>query len=187
MSNAVQELQSDLHQLDEERRFAVDEAERFRQNLRVRGEEASADNRKLATLVREKDDLEAEVTRVRRENARLLENQQHQQGDVTLREDMLRQELEEEVKKRAEEEVSREALDARVKSLEEELLVSKKKAGDLTLQRSNAEFELIQLRKTIEKDHQAKANLEIALMAKQQELDLVSVPFPCSWLRSDQR
>jgi chromosome segregation ATPase len=172
--HAIQELQSDLHQLDEERRFAVDEAERLRSNLRNREEETSADGKRMASIIEEKDELALELSRVKRDHAKLLSLTQQLEGDTNSREVTLRKEVQEMARRAAEEQTARESLDAMVKSLKDELERSQKQIGQLKARNADQDLEIMQIQKSRTKDQDEKTGLEIALQAKQQELDLVS-------------
>jgi chromosome segregation ATPase len=164
-----------LHQLDEERRFAVDDAERLKQNLVMREEVISSDSKKMANLVLEKDELANEVARVRKENARLHEANQRQSDELAAREHELQVEREALARDKAEVDVTRENVDSHVGALEEDLRRAQKVIAEMKAKSADTEVEILQLQKTRAKEREDKEGLEIALQAKQQELEMVSL------------
>ena len=112
---------------------------------------------------------------MKREHARIVNEQSRTLQDVVAREVEARAAMEAMVREKAENEVQAASLKERVSALTAEVERLRRQVHELQQESADKEVKLVQLQKQRSQDKEDINGLNIALDSKQQELELVSI------------
>ncbi|KAG8963790.1 hypothetical protein FRC03_002550 [Tulasnella sp. 419] len=141
--------------------------------LKDRDYELTDTNARLAAYETEIEDLKQEIKEVSRDHHQQLDNQAHQTEQLRKQEADLRKELDKLAASKAKFEATIAGLETQVKAAREENLVMNSRIKDLRKDNAKKEMQLVQLERGRELDREDKEGLNIALDAKQQELEMI--------------
>ena len=118
---------------------------------------------------------------MKREHARIVNEQSRTLQDVVAREVEARAAMEAMVREKAENEVQGASLKERVSALTAEVERLRRQVHELQQESADKEVKLVQLQKQRSQDKEDINGLNIALDSKQQELELVSIRVRVLW------
>lgn len=175
---ALREREDKVTALEQEHKFALDRATRVESRLREREAELSELVRKQEERENESEMAQSEVTKMKREHARIVNEQSRTLQDVVAREVEARAAMEAMVREKAESDVQLNSLKERTGALTAEVERLRRQVHDLQQESADKEVKLVQVAKQRAQDKEDLNGLNIALDSKQQELELVS-PTQC--------
>ncbi|KIP06376.1 hypothetical protein PHLGIDRAFT_90915 [Phlebiopsis gigantea 11061_1 CR5-6] len=173
LTKALQEREDRVGALEQERQYAYDSVSRLQENIRQRDAELSGYAQRIREREAEAEGLREGLTRQKREHARIVDEQSRKISEVVAREVEARATMERIVREKAEDDVAASALTERVSALTEELERLRKQVHQLQQESADKEVKLLQAAKQRSQDKEDMQGLNIALDAKQQELELL--------------
>ena len=176
LTRALQEREDRVTELSQERHYAQEGLNRMQENLRQRDAELANLTSRLHERDIEVDELHAEVTRMKRDHSRIVDEQSRKLSEVVAREVEARAVMEQMLRNKAEIDVSQGTMRERVEMLQSEVEKLRRHVHELQQESADKEVKLTQMSKQRAQDKEDLQGLNIALDSKQQELELVS-PF----------
>ncbi|PCH44614.1 hypothetical protein WOLCODRAFT_139091 [Wolfiporia cocos MD-104 SS10] len=159
--------------LEQEHAYALDRAARFEAHVRQRDEDAAELSEHAASRVYAAEALEEEMSRMKREHARIVDGQTRMLQDVVTREVEARARAEALVRERAEVDVQRTTMGERIGFLEGEVSRVRRQMHGLQQESADKEMKIVNLQRQRAQDKEDIQGLNIALDSKQQELELL--------------
>ena len=167
--------------LEQEHKFALDRAQRVEARLRERESELSDLLKRQSERENDAENAQSEIAKMRREHARIVNEQSRTLQDVVAREVEARAAMETMVREKAETDVQINSLKDRANALTAEVERLRRQVHELQQESADKEVKLVQYAKQRAQDKEDLNGLNIALDSKQQELELVSIAV--SWWR----
>ena len=164
-----------IEDLDKERQFVLENIERLENNLRRRDAEVEEYAHRVMERESEAEDLREEMNTMKREHARIVDEQNRALQDVASRQGEDKMHIEMALRQKAEVDVEARMSKERVSVLTEEVERLRRQVHDLQQESADREVRLVQANKQIAQAQDDNQGLNIALDSKQQELELVSV------------
>lgn len=147
---------------------------RLEENLHRRDEEIAEFSQKVRAQELEAENLREELGKLKREHAHVLNEQSRALKEATGSEGEARKQLQDLVRQKAEADVELKSTKDRLESLKNEMERLRKHVRDLQQESADKEVKIVQFTKQHAQDKEDIQGLNIALDAKQQELELVS-------------
>ena len=173
MERDVEALEHRNYSLQEENRFAADNTARLEEIVRQRDAEIAEYSQKATNKQQECEDLQVELSRLRREFERLASDNGRGLEEATARETQATQAAERLLQEKAASDVQVNVLTDQVAALQEQSEGLRRRVHELQQESADKEVKIVQLTKQREQDSEDKMGLNIALDSKQQELELV--------------
>ncbi|CCL98315.1 uncharacterized protein FIBRA_00309 [Fibroporia radiculosa] len=173
LTQALQECEDRVSTLEQERQYAVDRAARFEAQLKQRDMETIQLAERAADREKDTEEAQEEMARMKREHARIVNEQSRTLQDVVAREVEARAGLESFVREKAEADVHLASLKERLTALQEETERLRRQVHSLQQESADKEVKLANLAKQRAQDKEDIQGLNIALDSKQQELELL--------------
>ncbi|KAH9932361.1 uncharacterized protein B0H18DRAFT_929183 [Fomitopsis serialis] len=173
LTRALQEREAELTSLTQEKQYTMDRAARFETQLKVRDAEAEEMRERVREAESAKDDAEEDAARMKREHARIVNDQSRRLQEVVAREVEARANFEALLREKGETGVELGALRDRANALQEEVDRLRKQVHALQQESADKEVKLVNLQKQRAQDKEDIQGLNIALDSKQQELELL--------------
>ncbi|KZT66598.1 hypothetical protein DAEQUDRAFT_674650 [Daedalea quercina L-15889] len=173
LTRALQERDAQVTALTQERQYATDRAARFEAQLKARDAEAEEMRERVREAEVAKDAAEEDVARMKREHARIVNEQSRTLQEVVAREVEARANFEALLREKGETGVELGTLRDRAGALQDEIERLRKQVHALQHESADKEVRLVNLQKQRAQDKQDLQGLNIALDSKQQELELV--------------
>lgn len=158
----------------------------MQENLRQRDAELVNLTSRLHQRDLEIEELHSEMSRIKRDHSRTVDEQSRKLSEVVAREVEARAAMEQMVRGKAETDVVQGTLKERVEMLQTEVERLRRQVHELQQESADKEVKLTQLAKQRAQDKEDLQGLNIALDSKQQELELVS--FKCvfvQWIQAN--
>jgi hypothetical protein len=170
---ALQEREDRVSELQDENRYITESQARLEERLRQRDEDSIADSARLQSSEAAVEELREELSRALRDQKRI-----QQQHDMELKEAhdngiVTRSQSDALVRDKAAAEVRADQLVDRTRILEVQLEKAQRQVMELQKDSSEKDLKISQLQKLRAQDKEDMQGLNIALDAKQQELELV--------------
>ena len=173
LTNALQERQDHITELDQEHRFAVENVSRLEENLRHRDQEFSEYSIRVAQREEAIEQLREELSALRRSHSRELDERTRKVHEAVEQSAEARAQLDESVRIKAELEVENKTNKDRVAGLKEEVERLRRQVHTLQQDSADKEVKVVQMTKQLTQKEDDLTGLNIALDSKQQELELV--------------
>jgi chromosome segregation ATPase len=148
---------------------------RLEELLRRRDAEIEEAQSRIVDREQEAEHLRAQMNKMKREHSRSAEEHSRHFDEIAQREKAARTDMEDAVRRKAEDEVALGSIKGRVATLTDEVDRLRRQVHDLQQESADKEVKLLQLTKARAQDEEDKEGLNIALDSKQQELELVRV------------
>lgn len=174
LTQALQEQESRITLITQERQYANDSVARLQEYLRQRDGEIAEQKKRVMECENEVGEIRAEMTRAKRDHSRTVDEQSRTLSDVIAREVEARANMENMIKERVENEVLLRTTKENIKALNEEIEKLRRQVHDLQQESADKDIKLSQAAKQRTQDKEDLQGLNIALDSKQQELELVS-------------
>lgn len=152
----------------------MDSVNRLQESIRQRDTEIASYTSRIRERELEVEELHEEISRIKREHARTVDEQSRKISEVVAREVEARANMEHMLRGKAETDVMQDTLKDRVTSLQQEVEKLRRQVHELQQESADKEVKLAQLAKQRAQDKEDLQGLNIALDSKQQELELVS-------------
>ncbi|KAH9830112.1 uncharacterized protein C8Q71DRAFT_727633 [Rhodofomes roseus] len=173
LTRALQEREARVTSLTQEKQYATDRAARFETQLKVRDAEAEEMRERVLEAELAKDAAEEDAVRMKREHARIVNDQSRTLQEVVAREVEARANFEALLREKGETGVELGSLRDRANVLQEEVDKLRKQVHALQQESADKEMRLVNLQKQKAQDKEDIQGLNIALDSKQQELELL--------------
>jgi predicted nucleic acid-binding Zn-ribbon protein/outer membrane murein-binding lipoprotein Lpp len=177
LTHALQEREADAQEFEQELKFAQDNVARLEAKVRQRDSDVEDLAKRIVANEDVMDDLRNELSDVRREYERVAGEQRRTIAELSERDGSGRTQVAEAVAARAEAEIAKTMLEERVNVLEADVERLRKTVHTLQKESSNKDLEIVNIMKEREAAIEDARGLNIALDAKQQELELVRLCF----------
>lgn len=148
----------------------------MQENLRQRDAELADLTSRLHQRDIQVEELHSEISRVKRDHARTVDEQSRKLSEVVAREVEARAAMEQMLRGKVETDVMQGTLKERVEMLQGEVERLRRQVHELQQESADKEVKLTQMSKQRAQDKEDLQGLNIALDSKQQELELVSLP-----------
>lgn len=173
LSRALQQCDDRIVQLEHERQLARDNATHLENDIRRRDNEIAVYNEKLQVQQLECQNLRTELEELTQEHTRLLDEQSQTSMQATGSEIEARQQIQDLVRQKTESEDQLKSTRERMDSLKNEMDRLRRHVHELQQESADKEVKMTQMTKQHAQDKEDIQGLNIALDAKQQELELV--------------
>jgi len=173
LTQSLQEQEDRATQLDDELQFTKDTVTRLEENIKMRDDEIFSLSEKVRRSTSEADELQGQLSSLKREQARNSDNQKREVEDALSREEQAREQLEEALQEKAKSDIMLGSSKERVDSLTDEVARLRSQVHQLQQESADKEVKVLQLTKQHAQDKEDINGLNIALDSKQQELELV--------------
>ncbi|KAF8654785.1 hypothetical protein AX16_003440 [Volvariella volvacea WC 439] len=171
--HALQEGQDRINELDQERQFAIENTERLEENLRKRDKELTDLTQRIIDRESQSLELQEEISRMKWEHTRALDDRTRQLQEALTAKAQSKTRLEDLVKERAEVDIELQTTKDRIAPLKDEADRLRRQVHELQQESADKEVKIVQLTKQRMQDKEDLNGLNIALDAKQQELELL--------------
>ena len=175
LAQTLQENNSKIDELEQERGYALEDVSRLEGLLRQRDAEIEEAQSRIVDREKEAEQLRAQMNKMKRDHGRSAEEQSRHLDEIAQREKAARMDMEDAVRRKAEDEVALGSIKGRVATLTDEVDRLRRQVHELQQESADKEVKLMQLTKARARDEEDKEGLNIALDSKQQELELVRV------------
>lgn len=173
LSGVLQEHESRAESLEQDRQNAIDSIVRLEERLRQYDKELAAYSQRIADREAKAENLQEEISNLRRGHAHIVDEQSKALQDVSLRECEARSQLEALVRRNAESDVEIDTLKDKVTALKDEVERLRRQVHELQQESADKEVKIVHLTKQRAQDKEDMQGINIALDSKQQELELV--------------
>ncbi|RDX44717.1 hypothetical protein OH76DRAFT_1045806 [Lentinus brumalis] len=173
LTAALREREDTVSALEQEHKFALERAMRVEARLREREAELSDLMKKQSDREDDADHAQTEIAKMKREHARIVNDQSRKLQDVVAREVEARAAMETMVREKAETDVQISSLKERTNALTAEMERLRRQVHELQQESADKEVKLVQFAKQRAQDKEDLNGLNIALDSKQQELELL--------------
>ncbi|KAI8971313.1 hypothetical protein BD414DRAFT_540487 [Trametes punicea] len=173
LTRALREREDKVIALEHEQKFAQERVTRLETRLRERETELSELSKKQSEREADAETAQSEIAKMKREHARIVNEQSRTLQDVVAREVEARAAMEAMVREKAEADVQLTSLKERSEVLTAEVERLRRQVHDLQQESADKEMKLAQFVKQRAQDKEDLNGLNIALDSKQQELDLL--------------
>ncbi len=173
LNDALQQCEDRIVQLEREQQLMADDITRLEEDLRRRDEEISQYSQKAHAQVLETESLQKEIDRLKNQHLHLVDEQPRALEEATGSKDEARKQLQDLARQKAEVEAKLKSSDDRHQSLKNEMDRLRKHTHELQQESADKEVKIVQFTKQHTQDKEDIQGLNIALDAKQQELELV--------------
>jgi myosin heavy subunit len=170
-------LDHELNVVKEERQRALDDVQDLQRLLLERETVNVESSRKLSSKDQEIANLNEELAAVRREQARIVSDHARMVSEAENKASAANGQLGESTRQQVASMSEARSLRERVSSMQEEMDKLRQTVHVLRQQSADQDVKIVQLEKQHDQDSEDKLGLNIALDSKQQELELVSLPF----------
>lgn len=173
LTRALQEREDRVSVLEQEKQYARDNIARLEGHIRERDAEASAATKRASECEIATEQAQEEMARMKREHARIVNEQSRTLQDVIAREVEARAAMENIVREKAQTDLQTETLKEQSTALKEEVERLRRQVHELQQESADKEVKLAHITKQRAQDKDDINGLNIALDSKQQELELV--------------
>ncbi|EPQ55818.1 hypothetical protein GLOTRDRAFT_93366 [Gloeophyllum trabeum ATCC 11539] len=173
LTQALQEREDRIEDLDRERQYALDTVKRLEDNLRERDTDSTEYSKRVAEREQQIEQLQDELSGLKREHNRIVDEQRRAIDDISSREEQARTSMETMIQQKAEADVALKTLNDRVASLTAEIEKLRRQVHVLQAETSDKDIKIVQLTKQRNKHQEDINGMNIALDSKQQELELL--------------
>ena len=180
MTNALQEREDRIMELDQEQKFITENVSRLEENLRHQDQELSEYSIRALQREEEIEQLREELSALKRTQSRELDERTRKVHEAVEQAAEARAQRDETVRIKAELDVENKSNKDRVTGLKEEVERLRRQVHTLQQDSAGKEVKVVQMTKQLEQKDDDIVGLNIALDSKQQELELVC------WLRTSQ-
>lgn len=153
----------------------MDSVQRLQEHVRQRDAEIAEYIKRIKEQEAEVDDARDAVSRQKRDHSRIVDEQSRRISEVVAREVEARANMEQLVKERAESDVEVNAFKERVSTLTQELERLRRQVHELQQASADKDLKLMQANKNIVELKEDQTQMNMAIVAKQQELEQVSI------------
>lgn len=173
LTQSLQEQEDRFIQLDEELQSTKETVTRLEERIQMRDDEIFSLSEQVRRSTSEADELQGELSSLKREQTRNSDNQKREVEDALSREKQAREQLEEALQEKAKSDIMLGSSKERVDSLTDEVARLRSQVHQLQQESADKEVKVLQLTKQHAQDKEDINGLNIALDSKQQELELV--------------
>jgi chromosome segregation ATPase len=173
LNRALQQCDDRIVRLEHERQLAAENAMHLEDDIRRRDNEVAQYNEKLHAQQLETQNLRAELEDLTQEHSRLIDEQSQALTHATGSETEARKQIQDLVRQKTECENQLNSTKERMDSLKNEMDRLRKHVHELQQESADKEVKMTQMTKQHAQDKEDIQGLNIALDAKQQELELV--------------
>ncbi|KAH9887362.1 hypothetical protein C8Q73DRAFT_261994 [Cubamyces lactineus] len=173
LTRALREREDKVTALEHEQKFAQERITRLESRLRERETELAELNKKQTDRETDAEAAQSEIAKMKREHARIVNEQSRTLQDVVAREVEARAAMEAMVREKAESDVQLASLKERSEVLSAEVERLRRQVHDLQQESADKEVKLVGLEKQHKLDKEDIEGLNIALDSKQQELEML--------------
>lgn len=177
----VADLRTELANMDasiatlrQESRLAVENADHLQGLLHDREDDLTTYSQRLSSKEEEIAQLHDKLSSLTREHSRVTSEQSRTVSDITVREAEIRRQLEDAIRAKTEAQVDASSLRESLSSLQDDIEKLRRQVHELKKENADQDIKIVQMERQQEKDKVDNYGLNIALEAKQQELELVS-------------
>ncbi|KAJ8455282.1 hypothetical protein ONZ51_g12534 [Trametes cubensis] len=173
LTRALREREDKVTALEHEQKFAQERVTRLETRLREREAELAELNKRQTDRETDAEAAQSEIAKMKREHARIVNEQSRTLQDVVAREVEARAAMEAMVREKAESDVQLASLKERSEVLSAEVERLRRQVHDLQQESADKEVKLVGLEKQRKLDKEDIEGLNIALDSKQQELEML--------------
>ncbi|PPQ98686.1 hypothetical protein CVT24_003313 [Panaeolus cyanescens] len=173
LSAKVQEREDRISGLMQERQFAEDNARRLEENLHRRNEEVAQYAARVHQLELELEQLRDEISTLKREHSRYINDQTRALQESTGQQSHTKAQLDDLIKAKAEVDIELKSSRDQLQSLTDETDKLRRQVHVLRQESADKELKIGLLSKQFNEAREDAYNLNIALDAKQQELEMI--------------
>ncbi|CDO77565.1 hypothetical protein BN946_scf184926.g2 [Trametes cinnabarina] len=173
LTRALREREDKVIALEHEQKFSQERVSRLEARLREREAELSEISKKQTEREADAENAQDEIAKMKREHARIVNEQSRTLQDVVAREVEARASMETMVREKAETDVQLASLKERSEALTAEVERLRRQVHDLQQESADKEMKVVQLEKRCARDKEDLEGLNIALDSKQQELEML--------------
>ncbi|KAI0777810.1 hypothetical protein BD413DRAFT_467197 [Trametes elegans] len=173
LTRALREREDKVTALEHEQKFAQERVTRLETRLREREAELAELTKKRSEQENDAETAQSEIAKMKREHARIVNDQSRTLQDVVAREVEARAAMESMVREKAETDVQLNSLKERATALTAEVERLRRQVHELQQESADKEMKMMQLSKQRAQDKEDLNGLNIALDSKQQELELL--------------
>ncbi|KAI0945184.1 hypothetical protein AcV7_001791 [Taiwanofungus camphoratus] len=173
LTQALQEREDRATALEQERQYAVDTVSRLEARIRQRDADCGELSERMVACEKEAEMAQEEMAKMKREHARIVNEQSRTLQEVVAREVETRAVMENLVREKAESDVLLGTLKERLGALQEETERLRRQVYALQQESADKEVKLANFVKQRAQDKEDLQGLNIALDSKQQELELL--------------
>jgi peptidoglycan hydrolase CwlO-like protein len=191
LTQALQEREERITELDHERRYALDGASRLEDDIRERDVEVVRLSERVSQYANEAEQLREKLSTVGRDHDCVVDTHSRELQRIASRDGETRQQMETLIREKAESDTMLSELKEQVCAFKAEVERLRRQVHDLQQESADKEVKIVQLTKGRAQIKEDMEGLNIALDSKQQELELVNllygtpslltlIPYPCS-------
>ncbi|KAI0634678.1 hypothetical protein C8Q77DRAFT_646477 [Trametes polyzona] len=173
LTRALREREDKVSALEREQKFAEERVARLETRLREREAELAELSKKQSERENDAETAQSEIAKMKREHARIVNEQSRTLQDVVAREVEARAAMEAMVREKAEADVQLGSLKERAAALTAEVERLRRQVHELQQESSDKDLKLVQYAKKHAQDKEDLDGLNIALDSKQQELEML--------------
>ncbi|TRM60044.1 hypothetical protein BD626DRAFT_632821 [Schizophyllum amplum] len=173
LERAMADQQDRIGELERECEFSNESASRVQELIRQRDVELTQISQQLTEQKRAAEDMQEQMSTLKREHTRALEEQGRALSEAAGQEGQTKKQFELLLRQKAEADVEVSTSKDRLAKLQEELEKLRRHVHELQQDSADKEMKLMQLTKQRGQDKDEITSLNIALEAKQQEVDLI--------------
>jgi chromosome segregation ATPase len=174
LTRTLQQHQSRIEELDQERQFAVDSVARLEDKLQQRDHEAEEFSQRIIERDDETEQIREEMSNLKREHTHKVDEQIRALQEVSLREGEARVQMGGGGRGLAETDVEIRTSADKIQALKDEVERLRRQVHELQQESADKEVKIVQIAKQRAQDKEDMQGMNIALDSKQQELELVN-------------
>ncbi|ESK93895.1 hypothetical protein Moror_13002 [Moniliophthora roreri MCA 2997] len=172
-AHKLQEREARLTELEMEHRFSQDNIARLEKNLAQRDEEISELSARVISQEKELEKVGENMTKMSREHTRIVNDMTRSLQEKAMTEGEAKSELENLLRRQGEVNVELKTSRDKLASLEQEAERLRRQVHTLQQDSADKDIKIVQLTRQHEQDKEDMNGMNIALDAKQQELDYI--------------